>query len=52
VQDQYGVVEASVFNGDFLTLRHADAFPIVSRLQTHGVRSRRDQELVERACGG
>jgi hypothetical protein len=51
IRQTFGSVQTSMLNGFCLVLEPEDEEAIVRRLQQAGFRSRRDQQLVERAHG-
>ena len=51
VRQQFGTIEDSVLNGQFLTLEPQDEASIVKSLESHGWVCTRDDDLVRRACG-
>jgi hypothetical protein len=51
VQDEFGHVDASVLNGDFLQLDVARTEELVARLEVEGFSCHRDDALVSRASG-
>ncbi len=51
VQEQFGTVDASTLNGDYLELAPKDEAAIVAALKKHGYVCMRDDELVRHARG-
>ena len=51
IQRDFGTGDSSRLNGEFLTFMLRDERTIVQRLTEVGFRCRRNQRLVERACG-
>ncbi|MBY6706224.1 hypothetical protein HQ308_05360 [Rhodococcus sp. BP-241] len=51
VTNEFGSVEDSVFNGQFLQLKSDDEAEIVRALESHGWTCGRDDDLVRKASG-
>ncbi len=51
IQEQYGTIESSMLNGEFLTFACSDARKIAAAFRRAGYRCVRNDKLVERASG-
>jgi hypothetical protein len=51
IQDQFGRVESSIHNGEFLTFDIRRQDQIVAAFEQNGYECRNDEVLVNRACG-